>query len=73
MSLTNVKLSRDAYDSERRQIINTWPTGPEADFDEGVARQSALPEHKRFSKVLATAHLNAETLLQPRAGVALLR
>lgn len=52
--------------------MNTWPTGSEVDFAEGLRFQHALPEHKRFSAALAAADRAGKTLFQPRAGVALL-
>jgi methylaspartate mutase epsilon subunit len=73
MDLTNTCLDQDTFDAEREDILTGWHTGKDADFKDGVERQSALPDHKRFSHVLAQADAAGETLLQPRAGVALLR
>ncbi|MBY6141082.1 methylaspartate mutase subunit E [Leisingera daeponensis] len=71
--IANTRLSDDAFAAERRGVLQSWPTGAAVDFGAGVARQQSLPESKRFSAALAQAHAEGRTLLQPRAGVALLR
>ncbi|WP_166416928.1 methylaspartate mutase subunit E [Cochlodiniinecator piscidefendens] len=71
--LTNTKLDRATYETERETVLGTWSTGQNVDFKAGVALQSALPEEKRFSVSLANADAEGRSLLQPRAGVALLR
>ncbi len=53
--------------------MQSWHTGADVDFDAGLARQHALHSKKRFSAALADADETGKTLLQPRAGVALLR
>ena len=72
MELSNRRLSREAFEAERASVMNTWPTGSEVDFAEGLRYQRSLPEHKRFSAALAAADRAGKTLFQPRAGVALL-
>lgn len=73
MDLQNKRLDDKLFDTERVEVLTAWPTGQEADFDAGVKRQLALPTSKQFSALLADANVKGETLLQPRAGVALLR
>lgn len=73
MELTNTRLDDSVFDAERTDILAGWPTGKDARFDAGVERQTNLPASRQFSAVLAEADAKGETLLQPRAGVALLR
>ncbi len=73
MELNNKRLDDDVFDAERKEILTGWHTGKDAEFDAGVKQQSALPKSKQFSAVLAKAEVEGNTLLQPRAGVALLR
>ncbi len=71
--ISNTRLDTESFDTERTEILSTWSTGHGVSFKDGVKLQEALPEEKRFSAALAQAEANGETLLQPRAGVALLR
>ncbi|MEE4279918.1 MAG: methylaspartate mutase subunit E [Halieaceae bacterium] len=71
--LENTRLDAADFDRLRDQVLATWSTGADVDFDEGVQRQLDLPEHKRFSAALEAADERGATLLQPRAGVALLQ
>ena len=71
MSLRNKKLTMDEFQQERAEVMTTWPTGRDVDFEDGVRYQLALPDEKRFSSVLARAVRENKTLCQPRAGVAL--
>lgn len=61
------------FKNERAEILTTWPTGADVSFDAGVKRQSDMCDEKKFSIALASAGKNGKTLLQPRAGVALIR
>ena len=70
--LKNKRLEEDEFRSEREEVLASWPTGADVDFDEGVAFQKSIPAAKRFSAALGEAHGAGRTLIQPRAGVALL-
>lgn len=72
MELTNQRLSPQAFSAERSIILDSWPTGQDVDFADGVRYQLALPTAKRFSHAMAAADREGKTLIQPRAGVALL-
>lgn len=61
----------DTFLQERAEVVQTWETGKDVNFEEGVRYQAALPEKKRLSSVLAKARPRGVTLRQPRAGVAL--
>lgn len=71
-NLANTRLSDKEFDHERISVLGTWPTGKEVDFREGVRYQLDLPVHKQFSAAMKAADDSGTTLLQPRAGVALL-
>ena len=72
-AIQDVALSRSQIEVERAEVAGTWHTGADVDFEAGVAYQRDLPDAKRFSTSLANAEAEGRTLLQPRAGVALLR
>ena len=71
--LVDERIDDATFEQTRASVLGTWPTGAEVDFEEGLRCQQALPDAKRFSTALAAADLEGTTLLQPRAGVALLR
>ena len=72
MNLRNKKLTDEAFFGQRDEVLKQWPTGEKVNFEEGVAYLKALPEHKNFSHVLNKAKREGKTLIQPRAGVALI-
>lgn len=71
MEIKNKKIANDVFFAERKEVLKQWPTGEGVDFDEAVNYQKAIPDSKRFGKKLIKAELEGETLIQPRAGVAL--
>lgn len=71
--IENRTLTDAAFAEERVEVLKTWPTGGSVDFDIAVRVQEALPLEKRFALALAEADAEGRTLLQPRAGVALVR
>jgi len=71
VELHNRKLEIDDFQKMRGEVLRTWPTGKDVDFEEGVRCQLELPQSKRFSVTLAQADKENRTLRQPRAGVAL--
>ena len=73
--MTNLKnkcLDGDEFRKEQSEVLATWPTGADVDFYEAVDFQKSIPAEKRFSMTLAAADKVGRTLIQPRAGVALL-
>ena len=56
----------------REQVLASWPTGREVDLDEAIRYHSHLPPARRFAVRLDQAKRDGVTLVQPRAGVALL-
>ncbi|MGH1542205.1 MAG: methylaspartate mutase subunit E [Arenicella sp.] len=72
MEIRNKTLSEKVLNEERKSVLQTWPTGKNIHFDEAVKYQQSIPDSKRFSTALNNAVETHKTLLQPRAGVALL-
>ncbi|NLE20983.1 MAG: methylaspartate mutase subunit E, partial [Clostridiales bacterium] len=69
MQLSNRKWDLDFFMSQRRGVLDTWPTGAEVDLDEALAYQAGIPAQKRFVTRLNEAAKAGKTLIQPRAGV----
>lgn len=70
--LTAKKLSIDEFTAIQAEILTQWPTGRDVDFAEAVAYHQSLPANKIFSRKLNQAKADGTTLIQPRAGVALI-
>ncbi len=70
----NKKIPLDEFLKKREQILMHWPTGSSEllDFETAKAYLKAVPDEKNFAKVLRKAKAEGKTLIQPRAGVALL-
>jgi len=64
-------LPYDNFIEEQSDVLSSWPTGKDVSFKEGVHGQAAIPETKRFSIAMENAKKKKKTLIQPRAGVAL--
>jgi methylaspartate mutase epsilon subunit len=59
--------------AQRQAVLDSWPTGRDvSDIAEGLRYQQSLPEDKRFAKAMHKAKVERRTLIQPRAGVALI-
>lgn len=65
------RLPASDFEAMRTEALASWPTGAGVDFEEGVRVQAAVPEAKRFASAMRRAKETGSTLLQPRAGVAL--
>ncbi len=72
MSLQNKRIADDEFSKIREEVLRQWPTGKGVDLDEAIEFHKSLPERKIFSKKLINAKNNGITLIQPRAGVALI-
>ncbi|MDO5737666.1 MAG: methylaspartate mutase subunit E [Eubacteriales bacterium] len=71
--IRNKRLSDDEFMSIRREILGQWPTGQEVqEIEDGIEYQKSIPPEKNFTKVLNKAKAQGKTLVQPRAGVALI-
>jgi len=73
MELCNKKIDENQFMESRKEVLSQWPTGARVDIDEAISFHKALPEEKIFSLKLKRAKETRSTLVQPRAGVALVR
>ena len=71
-TVQNKRIPDDEFNSIREEVLKQWPTGAEVDLKEAIEFHKSLPEHKVFSKKLVDAKNRGVTLIQPRAGVALI-
>jgi len=75
MELRNKKWTEEEFLKVRKEVLATWPTGsdPELNLDKAVEYLKKVPASKNFALKLKDAKENrVRTLVQPRAGVALL-
>ena len=71
MKVQNKKMSKDDFFAQREEVLAQWPTGKGVNFDEAIEYQKSIASKKRFGDKLIRAKKEGETLIQPRAGVAL--
>ncbi|HHV96741.1 MAG TPA: methylaspartate mutase subunit E [Clostridiaceae bacterium] len=71
MELHNRKLDDKMFENIRKEVLKQWPTGSEVNFDEAIEYHKKLPKKKIFAARMEKAKKSGETLIQPRAGVAL--
>ena len=72
ITVRNKKWDEGRFLKERKKVLASWPTGKEVDFEEAVAYQKSLPEHKNFTKVIQRLHREGKTVIFPRAGTPIL-
>ncbi|ADL12025.1 methylaspartate mutase subunit E [Acetohalobium arabaticum] len=72
MELKNEKWSLDKFKEIREEVLQQWPTGKDVDFEEAIEYHNNLPEEQIMAEKLAEAKEEDVTLIQPRAGVALI-
>ncbi len=73
MVLKNKKWDHKYFLKMREEVLNSWETGREVNFEEAVSYLSSLPKEKYADYVLRKADESKKTLLQPRAGVPILK
>jgi len=73
MELRNQKINEADFMQSRDEVLRQWPTGARVDIDDAAEFHKRLPKEKVFSNKLKTAKERGETLIQPRAGVALVK
>ena len=73
MDLANKKIDNAQLAEIRQEVFSQWPTSNDVNFEDAVAYHQKIPVHKVFSNKLKQAGLSGDTLIQPRAGVALAR
>lgn len=72
MHLKNEKWDIDWFSNMREEVLREWVTGAEVEIQESIGYQKSLSDQKVFSNKLAEAVETGITLVQPRAGVALI-
>ena len=72
--IQNKKIPLETFLEIRKEVLLQWKTGnhPDLDLDKAVENLKKLPDSKNFAKKLMKAKEAGITLVQPRAGVALL-
>lgn len=73
MEIQNKRIEDGAFQQIRQEVLGQWPTGKEVDLQEAFDFHRKLPESKVFSRKLSQAKREGKTLIQPRAGVALIK
>lgn len=71
MEIRNKKISKEEFNHIREEVLSLWPTGKDVNLEESFKYHKSLPENKIFSIKLTKAKKEGTTLIQPRAGVAL--
>lgn len=71
VEIRNKKISKEEFNCIREDILSLWPTGKNVNLEESFKFHKSLPESKIFSVKLIKAKEEGITLIQPRAGVAL--
>ena len=69
--MINGKIPVKEFLKMREEVLTQWITGKEVHLEEAIEYQKSIKKEKRFSERLHRAVLERETLIQPRAGVAL--
>ena len=73
MELSNRKINDNEFMALREAVLAQWPTGARVSLEEAEEFHKKLPADKVFSHKLRKAKDEKRTLVQPRAGVALVR
>jgi len=71
VEIRNKKISKEEFNHTREEVLSLWPTGKEVNLEESFEFHKSLPQNKIFSVKLVKAKEEGITLIQPRAGVAL--
>jgi methylaspartate mutase epsilon subunit len=66
-------LSFEEFTTIRAEVLKTWPTGEGLKLEEALAYQKDQPPEKNFARAMSEAAKAGRTLVQPRAGVALIQ
>ena len=71
--MTHHRMPWKDFLAQRQAVLDAWPTGRDvADIEDGLRYQRSLPADKNFAKAMAKAKAEGRTLIQPRAGVAMI-
>ncbi|MCQ2609767.1 MAG: methylaspartate mutase subunit E, partial [Lachnospiraceae bacterium] len=71
--ILNKKIPDDLfYKIRKEEVIPMWPTGKDVEnIEDGIAYQKTIKDENRFDNKLKKAKAERKTLIEPRAGVAL--
>ncbi|MCK8825349.1 methylaspartate mutase subunit E [Fuchsiella alkaliacetigena] len=73
MKVENKRWSLDKFKEMRKEVLQEWPTGEEVELEEAIRyHQQQLSSEQVMANRLAEAEQEKITLIQPRAGVALI-
>jgi methylaspartate mutase epsilon subunit len=65
------RIDEEAFMKMRGEVLALWPTGKDVDLEEAVEYQKALPDSKRFHKILQRTHDEGAIMIFPRQGTPL--
>jgi methylaspartate mutase epsilon subunit len=65
------RVDEDVFMEKRKAVLALWPTGKDVDLQEAVEYQRALPDSRRFHKILERFHEERKLTLFPRQGTPL--
>jgi methylaspartate mutase epsilon subunit len=65
------RMDEGVFMEKRKEVLAIWPTGKDVDLEEAVAYQKALPDDRRFHKLLQRFHEEGRVTLFPRQGTPL--
>ncbi len=71
--MNSYMLNQKDFAAIRQEVLQSWPTGKDLGLEDGIAYQKQIPEEKNFAIAMRKASESNLTLLQPRAGVALIQ
>lgn len=69
MATENVKWTDDKFYAMQKEVLASWPTGAEVDFEEAVEYHKKNMMERNVAKRLARARAEGDTLIQPRSGI----
>ncbi len=70
--MENRKIEIKDFEKIRKDVLQTWPTGKGICHEDAFKRHRAMPAGKNFALAMSNAKKKKATLIQPRAGVALI-
>ena len=73
MDIQNKRIPEDEFQRLRAEVLAQWPTGKDVDLQDAVDYHKKMPTERIFTDKLNAAKRDGVTLIQPRAGVALLK
>ncbi len=71
--IANKRLDPTEFDAQRATVLQSWPTGHGIDLEAALEYHRSLPDNRNFATAMKLARARNRVLLQPRAGVALIR